>query len=137
MPTIQIEQIHPALTWRIRQEAMYPDQPLDFVKLDSDYDGLHFGLYADDQLTSVISLFEEADAWQFRKFATLPESQGKGFGTLLLQHIISYARTQGAQKLWCNARVSALAFYAKFGFQLTEKTYTKNGYDFVIMELAL
>ncbi len=137
MPTIQIEQIHPALTWRIRHEAMYPDQPFNFVKLDNDFDGLHFGLYANDQLTAVVSLFEEADVWQFRKFATVPESQGNGFGTLLLQHIIGYARARGAKKLWCNARTNAKPFYGKFGFQPTEKTFTKSGYDFVIMALEL
>jgi GNAT superfamily N-acetyltransferase len=136
MATIQIEQIHPVLTWRIRHEAMYPEQPFDFVKLDSDYDGIHFGLYADDQLTAVVSLFEDGEICQFRKFATLPASQGKGYGGLLLAHIVSFIKETGAKKLWCNARVDATGFYAKFGFEQTAKTFTKNGYDFVIMELA-
>ncbi|MEJ5962516.1 GNAT family N-acetyltransferase [Pedobacter immunditicola] len=137
MATIQIEQIHPALTWRIRHEAMYADKPFHFVKLDNDHDGIHFGLYADDQLTSVVSLFEEGDTCQFRKFATLPASQGKGFGGLLLEHIISYNRKNGIKKLYCNARVGAAAFYSKYGFLQTNKTWSKNGFDFVIMELAL
>lgn len=137
MDSIQIEQIHPALTWRIRQEAMYPDKALNFVKLEQDDDGTHFGLYAGDQLTSVVSLFEDGDTCQFRKFATLPEYQGKGYGGLLLAHIISYNRKNGIKKLYCNARVSASAFYAKYGFRQTNKTWTKNGFDFVIMELAL
>lgn len=134
---IQIEQIHPALTWRIRHEAMYPDMPYESVKLKNDYDGIHFGLYANDQLSAVVSLFEQGDVCQFRKFATLPEAQGKGLGRLLLAHIISYIKATGAKKLWCNARVNASGFYAKFGFQETNKTYFENGYDFVIMELEL
>ena len=137
MNSIQIEQIHPALTWRIRQEAMYPDKPLNFVKLDQDHDGIHFGLYAGDQLTSVVSLFEDGETCQFRKLATLPEAQGKGYGSLLLAHIISYNRNNGIKKLYCNARTSASAFYAKYGFRQTNETWTKNGFDFVIMELAL
>ena len=137
MVSIQIEQIHPALTWRIRHKTMYPDKPFDFVKLDNDLDGIHFGLYAGDQLTSVVSLFEEGDTCQFRKFATLPGSQGKGYGGLLLAHIINYNRKNGIKKLYCNARVGAVLFYSKYGFRQTDKTWTKNGFDFVIMELAL
>ncbi|WP_432713195.1 GNAT family N-acetyltransferase [Pedobacter sp.] len=137
MVSIQIEQIHPALTWRIRQEAMYPDLPLSTVKLDNDLEGIHFGLYADDQLTTVISIFEEGDVCQFRKFATLPEAQRKGYGKLLLQHIISYVKEHGAHQLWCNARVNVAPFYAQFGFRETNERYFKNGYDFVIMDLEL
>ena len=137
MVSIQIEQIHPALTWRIRQEAMYPDKTLNDVKLEHDHDGIHFGLYAGDQLTSVVSLFEAGDTCQFRKFATLPESQGKGYGGLLLVHIINYNRKNGIKKLYCNARISATAFYTKYGFRQTNKTWTDKGFDFVIMELAL
>ena len=134
---IQIEQVHPALTWRIRHEAMYPDMPFDSVKLPNDEEGIHFGLYADDQLSAVVSLFEQGESCQFRKFATLPEYQGKGYGKLLLSHIIDYVRNTGAKRLWCNARVIATGFYAPFGFNETKQRYTENGYDFVIMELAL
>ncbi|PTS94877.1 N-acetyltransferase [Pedobacter sp. HMWF019] len=137
MSKIQIEQIQPSLTWRIRHEAMYPDMPYDSVKLDNDDDGIHFGLYADGQLSSVVSLFEQGDTYQFRKFATLPEAQGKGYGSQLLAHLIAFIKKTGAKKIWCNARVNAASFYAKFGFQKTDTTFFQNGFDFVIMELEL
>lgn len=137
MQNIQIEQVHPALTWRIRHVSMYPDMPFDTVKLKNDEDGIHFGLYAGDQLTSVVSLFEQGDTCQFRKFATLPDAQGKGYGSLLLAHIIEFIAKTGTKKIWCNARVTAVPFYGKFGFVKTEKTYHENGFDFVIMELDL
>lgn len=137
MPKIQIEQIHPALTWRIRHEAMYPDMPFNSVKLQNDDEGIHFGLYADNELSSVVSLFERGEACQFRKFATLPEAQGKGYGSLLLAHIIEFIKKTGAKKIWCNARVNAAPFYTRFGFRKTATTYSENGFDFVIMELEL
>lgn len=138
MPEIQIEQIHPAVTWRIRHEAMYPGQDYELAKLADDDEGIHFALYADHELTSVISLFEKDDlTCQFRKFATVPESQGKGYGTLLLKHMIDYNRAHGIKLLWCNARLSATAFYTKFGFQARGQTFTRHGYDFIIMELPL
>jgi len=137
MSTIQIEQIQPALTWRIRHEAMYPDMPYDSVKLDNDDEGIHLGLYAGDQLSSVVSLFAQGDTCQFRKFATLPQAQGKGYGSHLLAHLIAFIKKTGAKKIWCNARVNAAPFYAKFGFQKTDTTFFQNGFDFVIMELEL
>ena len=129
-----VEQIFPALTWRIRHLTMYPDHPYDFVKLENDFDGIHFGLYDNYELTGVVSLFTQGDVGQFRKFAVLPEAQGKGFGKQLLQYLIDFCKTQKLTKLWCNARVNAKDFYIKFGFYETDQTYTADGFDFVIME---
>lgn len=137
MQLIQIEQIRDDLTWRIRHEAMYPDLPINAVKLENDAEGMHFGLYADDQLTSVVSLFSKGQIYQFRKFATISAAQGQGFGSLLLKHIIDYVQSRGATKIWCNARVSAVGFYQKFGFHITDQTSRKHDIDFVIMELQL
>jgi predicted GNAT family N-acyltransferase len=137
MQEVQIEQIRFDLTWRIRHEVMYPDLPFDAIKLDNDPNGIHFGLYAHDQLTAVVSLFNVGQVYQFRKFATLVSAQGKGYGTLLLKHIISYVKDVDAEKVWCNARVPAAGFYRKFGFVQTDQRSVSNGIDFVIMELQL
>lgn len=137
MQDVRIEQIGFDLTWRIRHEVMYPHLPFDFIKLPDDPDGTHFGLYSNDQLTSAVSLFNSGHVYQFRKFATRIYAQGKGYGTLLLRHVISYVKGIGAEKLWCNARVSAAGFYHKFGFKETGQVSQNNGIDFVIMELQL
>ncbi|MCX2450769.1 GNAT family N-acetyltransferase [Pedobacter sp. PLR] len=137
MENTHIEQIRPDLTWRIRHTAMYPDHPYDAVKLENDADGIHFGLFAADQLVSVVSLFNEEAVYQFRKFATLPEYQDKGYGSFLLQHLISYVTALGATMLWCNARSTAMPFYAKFGFVETDKHFSKSDLEFVIMQLQL
>jgi len=137
MPQIQIEQIRYELTWRIRHAAMYPELDFNVVKLENDSDGMHFGLYADDYLKSVISIFNEGSVYQFRKFATLPPVQGQGYGTLLLEHIIDYVRQQGTTLLWCNARLSVATYYERFGFVRTNKSYKKQDIDFVVMELQL
>lgn len=137
MEKIQIEQIRHDLTWRIRHEAMYPDEPYDTIKLKDDPNGIHFGLFAGDQLVTVISVFENGSVYQFRKFATLPSAQGKGYGSLMLQHIITYVSNIGATKLWCNARTSAAPFYLKFGFSETDQRFSKLGLEFVIMQLQL
>ncbi len=134
---VQIEQIFPSLTWRIRHEAMYPDQPFDIVKLKDDFDGIHFGLYADHKLTGVVSLFDEGDIYQFRKLAVLPSAQKLGYGSALMAYMIDFCKIQKTTKLWCNARVQAKEFYFKFGFHETDKIFSKDENDYVIMELIL
>lgn len=134
---VQIEQIAYNFTWPIRQEVMYPDQDLDFVKLENDEIGIHFALYFDNKLTGVVSLFNEKDVYQFRKLAILDNVQKKGFGTKLMEYVIEFCKIQKASKLWCNARVNAKEFYKRLGFKETENTFFKDGYDFVVMELAI
>lgn len=131
-----VEQIFPSLTWRIRHLTMYPDQPIDFVKLDDDFDGIHFGLYHQYELCGVVSLFIKGNVGQLRKLAILPEHQRQGFGTQLMEYLIGFAQVQNLTKLWCNARVNAKEFYLKFGFTETDVTFEKDGYGFVIMELT-
>ncbi|NTE03286.1 GNAT family N-acetyltransferase [Agrobacterium tumefaciens] len=137
MMLIQIEQIFPSLTWKIRHQAMYPELPLDSVKLADDFEGVHFGLYLEHKLTGVVSLFNEGDVYQFRKLAILSDAQKAGLGTQLMDYILDFCKIQKASKLWCNARVNAKEFYYKFGFHETQKTFFKDGYDFVVMEKEL
>lgn len=137
MSDIQIEQIRFELTWRIRHQTMYPDLPFANIKLNNDIDGIHFGLYAQDELTSVISLFGIDQVYQFRKFATLPSAQGNGYGTKLLEYVISYVKKIQGKKLWCNSRLSAVSFYKKFGFIETNEYFTRDEIDFVKMQLQI
>lgn len=132
-----VEQIFAPLTWRIRHLAMYPNQPLDLVKLDDDFEGIHFGLYHQHELCGVASLFIKDGVGWFRKLAVLPLNQHQGFGTQLLQYLIGFAQQEKLTKLWCNARVNAKDFYLKFGFTETDVTFTKNGSGFIVMEKKL
>lgn len=123
--------------WRMRQLVMYPGENLDFVKLDDDAIGLHWGVYKGDRLLSVISVFERENEVQFRKFATLPAEQGKGYGTKLLQYVMDWAAENGKRAIWCNARLSATIIYTKFGMFKTGDSWAKYGIDFIKMEKQL
>lgn len=63
-------------------------------------------------------LRDQANAWQFRGMAVLPQAQGTGIGQRLLNYaIVSAALTRPERKLaWCNARRTAANFYAKCGW---------------------
>lgn len=129
-----VEQIFPSLTWRIRHVSMYPDHSFESVKLENDFDGIHFGIYENHELIGVVSLFIKDQVGQFRKLAILPEAQGKGFGKQLMLYLLDFCKTQHLSKIWCNARTNAKEFYFKLGFVATHNTYSADGFDFVIME---
>lgn len=128
--------ITPEQTWEIRHRVMWPNQPFDYVKIANDNEGLHFGYFVDGKLITVISGFfnEETKEAQFRKFATLREFQGKGYGSQLLSHLIVELTSLGATRIWCNARVNATALYERFGMHKTNQIFTKLGIDYVVME---
>ncbi len=129
-----IRQIDYKATYSIRQQVLWPNKPLDFIALENDCEGVHFGVYVEDLLVSVISVFEEDHGIQFRKFATLQSHQGKGYGTVLLQHVFDYAKDRGVERIWCNARQTKTHFYKRFGMEEKEAALSKEGVAYVIME---
>ena len=137
MDSIQIRETLIEYVWHMRQRVMYPDETIDFVKLENDDKGMHLGLCTDNALVSVISVFEEGDEIQFRKFATEMTMQGRGYGTKLLQYVMGRAMENGKKSIWCNARLSATSVYQKFGMQPTGKSWEKYGIEFIKMEKQL
>ena len=131
---LEIKKISPQETLWIRHKAMWPNKPLAYVQLPYDAIGRHFGLYFEEELIAVISIFCEEKEVQFRKFATLEEYQGKGYGSKLLNFIIELAEQEGYHKIWCNARISKTKFYNKFGLKETDKHFEKGGIAYVVME---
>jgi len=137
MNDVSIEQIRPELTWRLRQEVLYPQQQLHEMKMDEDAEGYHFGAFKDGWLVAIVSLFKRGDDYQFRKFAVSPAVQSMGVGTLLLQYITQFAVNEGGTRLWCNARLTAIPFYLKNGFTQTGDFFSKNGFDYEILEKSI
>ncbi len=118
----------------IRHTVMWPNKSPEYVKLPNDETGRHFGLFIQDKLISVISIFETEGAIQFRKFATLNAYQGQGLGSKLLRYIIGLVEKEGCQRIWCNARVNKINYYHKFGMQETDIRFEKGGVQYVVME---
>lgn len=134
---MKIEAIKASETWEIRHKVMWPDQPFEFVQLEEDNLGLHFGVFDKDKLVSIVSCFIIGNEMQFRKLATLQDYQGRGIATLLLHHILKLAKDKGLVKVWCNARTNKKSFYEKFGMRDTGMTFIKSNQKFSIMEILL
>ncbi len=104
------------------------------MELDEDNDGIHFGAFTEDKLVGVISLFQHGTSFQFRKLAVAPDLQKMGIGNSLLSRVEEFAKSEGGTMIWCNARVSAIGFYLKAGYAHTGKLFSKNGFDYEILE---
>ncbi len=85
----------------------------------------HYGAFFQDSLVGVASLFRaafgaESKAWQLRGMATLPAVRGHGCGRALLRACEAAA---GPDLLWCQARTSAVAFYARHGWRVVSEEF--------------
>lgn len=132
---MEIREITAAETWDIRHNVMWPDQPFEFVQLEEDNSGFHFGVFTNNKLVSIVSCFIIEEEMQFRKLATLEEYQGKGSASHLLKYILQFAKEKNIKKVWCNARSNKKSFYEKFGMKDTFKTFMKARHEFTIMEI--
>jgi len=97
--------------------------------MDDDPRTLHFGGFVDGELAGVASFIAEPHAqlptnlqvephmWmKLRGMATCTQYQGSGVGSAVLTRGMDELRTRGVSHLWCNARMTALQFYARHGW---------------------
>lgn len=116
---------------------MWPDKPIDYIKISGDESALHFGIEVDETICSVVSLFIEKDTAQIRKLATLAYYQNKSYATSLMTHCIEHSKKLQLKSVWLNARADKIGFYKRFGFTSTNTTFEKGGINYVVMTLKL
>lgn len=124
---MKVLRINASDTYPIRQQVLTPDHDLKKSKFEHDDDediSFHLGAFIDSQLVSVASFyydrnttFPDLHQYQLRGMATLPEFQGQGFSSELLNMAFPVIKQNFCTLLWCNARVTAVGFYEKVGFK--------------------
>ncbi|MEZ9906071.1 GNAT family N-acetyltransferase [Vibrio breoganii] len=134
---MQIRLITPEATLPIRHRVLWPSKPIEFCQVKEDDSGIHFGVFEDDSLLCVASVFITGAEARLRKFATLHEHQGRGMGTGMIEHIIEYLKQQGVTCFWCDARESAQEFYARFNMQKHGERFFKSGEPYFRMSVEL
>ncbi|WP_285880755.1 GNAT family N-acetyltransferase [Domibacillus indicus] len=131
---VKIQAISKEQAWEIRHVVMWPERELEYIQLKDDDKGLHYGLYSGNKLVSVVSSFEKDAEMQFRKFATLQEEQGKGYGSELLHFLLNEAQKRDVKRIWCNARKEKAPFYQKFGLVETGQCFQRDQKKYMVME---
>lgn len=135
--SVQIRKINTEDALPLRRDVLYPGMDMSVVRVPHDEDGLHFGLFEGGLLAGVVSLFMERGSAQFRKLAVHPGCQGKGYGSLLMEHIEQLCRKERIPLLWCNARDTGMGFYLKRGYVYDGAPFIKDNINFRKMALQL
>ncbi|WP_374948657.1 GNAT family N-acetyltransferase [Mucilaginibacter sp.] len=135
--SLQIEQIRPELTWQLRRDVLYSNLQKNEMGMDEDNYGYHFAAFKDNYIVAVVSLFKHGSDWQFRKFAVNETVQNQGIGKQLLNHILEFVERENGTGIWCNARLSATGFYTKSGFTQIGDIFSRNGFEYIVMQKDL
>ena len=113
-------------TFSVRHPVLRFGKPIESCHFEGDdlQTTKHFGLFYNNQLSGVISifetqnsLFEEANQFQIRGMAVLQQFQKKGFGVALLKYCENYIQNNKGSVIWFNARETAIGFYEKVDYQ--------------------
>ncbi|KAI0056395.1 GCN5-related N-acetyltransferase [Artomyces pyxidatus] len=149
---LHIGRISPDDTIRIRHLVLWPDAPIDHVRLPEDDAGFHFAAFLPGRAESVavISLFKEdipdsqsavkgsGTTFRFRKFACEHAHQGQGIGSRLLAYTIQVARDElGARVVWCDARTATVKWYEKRGLVPFGNKFWKGPVEYIRMLIEL
>jgi GNAT superfamily N-acetyltransferase len=123
---MEVKEISAEDTYPIRHQMLREGRPIETAHFDGDHDEstFHLGGFIDGSLVSVTSFFYRKSQqipgehhYQLRGMATLPDYQGKGLSSALVQRAIPTIKNNHCSHIWCNARVASQGFYSKIGFR--------------------
>lgn len=124
---LKVLRISPEDTLEIRHRVLRPylDKKEDCVfPGDDSGQTFHLGGFLDSKLASIASFyfesnpaFEQPYQFRLRGMATLPDYQGKGLSSELLNMGFPIVKQNMCELVWCNARKGAIGFYEKVGFE--------------------
>lgn len=127
-----IKEIPSKETYIVRQPVLRKGKPIESCIFEGDDLNTthHFGLFDNEELTGIISLFRQTNTIfadenqaQIRGMAVLDSHQKKGFGEALVKHCENYCKETNTDLIWFNARTSAVGFYKKMNYQIIGKPF--------------
>lgn len=122
---IAIKKITSAEALPIRHQILRKGEPIEKCMYPGDdfESTLHFGLYENEILNGIISVFKTSkdifiaeNQFQIRGMAVLENNRKKGFGAALVRHVETHLKKENQYTIWFNARIVAIGFYEKLGY---------------------
>jgi len=116
--SFDIRAVDPVQTRALRQRVLRPHESLEELA-SHEPAGVHaVGAFEGHELVAVGFVCPDGAPgdWRVRGMATDPRHRGRGAGGAILAQLVEHARSQGATRVWCNARTPALSLYARAGF---------------------
>ena len=98
----------------------------------------HFVVLAEEQVVGTARLYHPAHGLaKVGRLALTTEYRGRGWGALLLGELVAQARALGVSAVILDAQVSAVPFYARFGFIAEGEEFLEGGIVHRRMRLLL
>jgi GNAT superfamily N-acetyltransferase len=129
MGELRVENVDARVLYDLRRRVLRghdPKSSVDFVDDDAPT-ARHFAGLLDDRVVVSASFFPGTApirsalvSYQLRFMAVDFDTQGRGFGSVVLDAAEGQLRALGAEQLWANARDTALGFYVATGWTLIE-----------------
>jgi GNAT superfamily N-acetyltransferase len=132
MAGVRIERVGCATTVLLRQRVLRPHQRLDEMVFpgDAEPDTAHMAALIDDEVVAVGTVSRQPSPrpdpeaapsgpsdWRIRGMATAEASRSQGLGRAVLDALLAHVAGNGGGLVWCNARVPAVEFYRRAGFE--------------------
>ena len=118
----------------LRHRVLRAGLPIEAAHFDGDerlttwHIALKHGVKADEPVlccaSFMINSLGSILGWQLRGMATDPSQQKRGLGRILLENSeTTIARATHNRYFWCNARVPAIPFYEKLGWEVSGEEF--------------
>lgn len=135
---LEIRNISGEATYPVRHPVLRAGRPIEdcCFKGDELSTTFHVGAFINDKIVAVATFLLHKDAtieeikhhteeqcYQLRGMAVLEEIQGKQVGKKLLEYGEQFLRNKKVSALWFNARVKAVPFYEKLGYQVISDAF--------------
>jgi len=133
-----IKKIAATETYSVRLPVLRKGKSIESCQFDGDNLSTtqHYGIYLNHELVGIISLFKknnptfsEKNQYQIRGMAVLENQRKKDFGKALIIYSEEECKNQEVDLIWFNARIEAIGFYEKMGYQ-------KKGTPFAIPDVG-
>ncbi|MCH5146470.1 MAG: ribosomal protein S18-alanine N-acetyltransferase [Clostridiales bacterium] len=127
------------------EKECFPDEPWSFQMLVSSFESDTFhGVLAEDggEIIGYGGITVSCDTADIANVAVTEAFRHSGVGSSILSELLSVAKSQGAQKVFLEVRVSnatAMSLYLKNGFKgvHARTRYYSNGEDCIVMAKEL
>ena len=116
---IQLKLICAKDTYMVRHPVLRKGLPIETCSFDRDDDSktMHLGANVNNKLVGVLTILRNTSDAQLRGMAVLPEMQKQGIGHQLILEAERHVKKMGLSLLWMNARLAAIPFYERCGYQ--------------------
>lgn len=131
-----LKKITTIATYPVRHAVLRKGKPIETCSFDNDDDPTtkHFGLFDNEELKGVVSVFEkknpifnEIKQFQIRGMAVLENAQGYGLGKILMLEAEKYCNAEKGEIIWFNARENAVGFYENMDYRINGTSFDISG----------